>query len=146
MTPKSTGYMMHQRMGFFVAPNGRLIVSAFYGHAPNPFGRGGIGRVVREIREDGSFGPIHFIRYNAGTPWNEANTAYPLYTRSSDAGFRAACDALLANKLMIEQWRDEDRDAELALPGRCSSLSFFHRADGKIVGVCKNAYTAISDP
>lgn len=72
-----------------------------------------------------------------GRKWNEANTAYPLYTRSSDAGFREACDALLANKLMIEQWRDEDRDAELALPGRCSSLSFFHRADGEIVGVCK---------
>ena len=145
LPPKSTGYMMHQRMGFFVAPNGRLLVLAFYGHAPNPFGRGGIGRVVREIHEDGSFGPIHFIRYNAGTRWNESNTSYPLYTRSSDQGFRVACEALLANKLMIEQWRDEDRDAALALPGRCSALSFFHRADGKVVGVCKNAYTAISE-
>jgi hypothetical protein len=145
MPPKSTGYMMHQRMGFYVAPNGRLLVSAFYGHAPNPFGRGGIGRVVREIHEGGSFGPIHFIRHNAGTLWNEANTAYPLYTRSSDQGFREACEALLANKLMIEQWRDEDREAKLAMPGRCSSLSFFHRADGKVVGVCKNALTAISE-
>ena len=26
--------MMHQRMGFYIAPDGRLLVLAFYGHAP----------------------------------------------------------------------------------------------------------------
>ncbi len=55
--------MMHQRMGFFIAPDGRLLVLAFYGHAPDPFGPGGIGRVVREIHKDGSFGPVYFLRY-----------------------------------------------------------------------------------
>ncbi|MEO2046880.1 MAG: hypothetical protein ABGX16_09940, partial [Pirellulales bacterium] len=39
-------YMMHQRMGFHVAPDGRLLVLAFSGHAEDPFGSGGIGRVV----------------------------------------------------------------------------------------------------
>lgn len=140
-----TGYMMHQRMGFYVAPNGRLLTVAFYGYAPNPFGSGGIGRVVREIRADGSFGPIHFLRYNTGTRWNESNTAYPFYKRSADAGFIAACDALLSDRLMIAQWRDEDPDAPDTMPGPCSSVSYFHRADGKVVGVCKNAMTAITE-
>ena len=52
--------MMHQRMGFYIALDDRLLVLAFYGHAPNPFGPGGIGRVVREIYKDGSFGPDLF--------------------------------------------------------------------------------------
>jgi hypothetical protein len=143
MTPKSTGYMMHQRMGFYVAPNGRLLVSAFYGHAPNPFRAGGIGRVIREIYRDGKMSPIYFIRYNTGTPWNDKNTAFPFYTQSGDAGFVAACEALLSNKPMIEQWRDEDPEVA-GIRGPCSSLSFFHRADGKVAGVCKNAYSVVS--
>ena len=144
LPPRATGYMMHQRMGFFVAPNGRLLTVAFYGHAPDPFGPGGIGRVVREIRADGSFGPIHFLRYNTGTRWNETNTAFPMYKESADAGFVAACEALLADRLMTAQWRDEDPNAEGAMPGPCSSVSFYHRADGKVVGVCKNAMTSIT--
>lgn len=51
------GYMMHQRMGFYISENDRLLVLAFYGHAEDPFREGGIGRVVREIYKDGSFGP-----------------------------------------------------------------------------------------
>ena len=143
MPAKSTGYMMHQRMGFYVAPNGRLLASAFYGHAPNPFRSGGIGRVVREIYRDGGMGPIFFVRHNAGTPWNESNTAFPLYTRSTDAGFVNAVESLLGNKLITEQWRDEDPEVAV-MRGPCSSLSFFHRPDGTVTGVCKNAVTAIT--
>ena len=54
----SDGYMMHQRMGFYTAPNGRLLVLAFYAHAEEPFREGGIGRVVREAYKDGTYGPI----------------------------------------------------------------------------------------
>jgi hypothetical protein len=93
---------------------------------------------------DGTFGPIHFVRYNTGTAWNQDNTAYPFYQKAADRGFVEACDALLANKLITEQWRDEDAAAPLALPGNCSALSFFHRADGAVTGVCKGAYSAIS--
>lgn len=146
LMPQSIGYMMHQRMGFFVAPNNRLLVLGFYGHATNPFGEGGIGRVVREIYKDGSYGPIYFIRYSSHANWNESNTSYPLYTRSNDQGFVDACNALLANKLMISQWRDEDRGPEdfQPLKGNCSSISFYHRKDGKVVGLCKNAYSVLS--
>ncbi len=91
--------MMHQRMGFYVAPNQRLLVLAFYGHAPDPFGKGGIGRVVREAYRDGTYRPIYFIRYNSWVGWNESNTNYPLYTKSNDRGFVEACGALLKDKL-----------------------------------------------
>ena len=81
------GYMMHQRMGFYVAPDDRLLVLAFYGHAEDPFGKGGIGRVVREAYRDGTYGPIYFIRYTTQADWNETNTSYPFYAKSEDAGF-----------------------------------------------------------
>lgn len=64
---------------------------AFYGHSYNPFKEGGIGRVAREIKPDGTMGPIYFIRYSSHAQWNETNTAYPFYTKSKDKGFREAC-------------------------------------------------------
>ena len=86
--PRGTTAMMHQRMGFFIAPDGRLLVMAFYGHAPNPFGKGGIGRVVREAYKDGTFGPIYFLRYNTPSGWGENNTSYPLLQALDRQRFR----------------------------------------------------------
>jgi len=143
-----TGYMMHQRMGFYVAPNGRLLVLGFYGHAciPGPFGEGGIGRVVREAHRDGTYGPIYFIRYSTHTDWNEANTSYPLYERSPDRGFVQACEALLANRLMTFQWWEEDHGPEGVYPLKESgqALCFYHRRDGKVVALWKWALCALS--
>jgi hypothetical protein len=70
--------VMHQRMGFYIAPNGRLLTLAFYSycatpkHSPNA--GTGLGRVVREIYKDNSVGPIYFIRYNRHAGWKEDNT------------------------------------------------------------------------
>ena len=147
----STGYMMHQRMGFYVAPNGRLLVLAFYGHTEDPFGQGGIGRVVREAYKDGSYGPIYFLRYSShptinGIRWNETNTTYPFYKKSSDSGFLEACNTLLADKLMTLQWWDEDRGLDgfySFQPGR-EALSYYHRKDGKVVGLWKRSHSALS--
>ncbi len=140
------GYMMHQRMGFYVAPNGRLLVLAFYGHTEDPFVKGGIGRVVREAYKDGSYGPIYFIRYTRHADWNESNTSYPLYTRSSDAGFLDACEALLADRLMTLQWKDEDPGPEGFYPvkGKLGALCFYHRKNGKVVGLWKWSMCALS--
>jgi hypothetical protein len=123
--------IMHQRMGFYVAPNGRLLVLAFYGW-DNPFGPGGVGRVVREAYQDGSYGPIYFIKYNhhfrqtfkrpiqdQDPGWNEENTKTPYtpggapmpvlyYKHSPDPGFIDACDALLADRLKTMQWWEEE--------------------------------------
>jgi hypothetical protein len=141
--------MMHQRMGFYIAPDGRLLVMAFYGHAPNPFGRGGIGRVVREIYKDGSFGPIYFLRYNARSGWGESNTGFPFYQHSQDAGFVAACDAMLANRLMREQWWDEEHlyDGDffsVKSHGSQEAFNWYHRKDGKLVGLWKWSRAALS--
>lgn len=147
----SNGYMMHQRMGFYVAPNGRLLVLAFYGHAEDPFKEGGIGRVVREAYKDGSYGPIYFIRYTShstvnGVRWNESNTSYPFYKKSTDAGFLDACNALLADKLMTFQWWDEDRGLDGFYGGKEAreALSYYHRKDGKVVALWKRSHSALS--
>jgi len=127
--------IMHQRMGFYVAPNGRLLVLGFYGW-DNPFGPGGVGRVVREIYKDGTLGPIFFIKYNhhfkqifsrqiekEDPGWNEENTSRPFtpgdapmpvlyYKHSPDRGFVEACDALLADRLKTMQWWEEEGEPD----------------------------------
>jgi hypothetical protein len=142
-----TGYMMHQRMGFYVAPDGRLLVLAFYGHAEDPFLEGGIGRVVREAYKDGTYGPIYFIRYSSHTQWNESNTSYPFYTRSTDKGFVSACNALLSDKLKTMQWWDEDHglDGFYANAESGSAFNYYHRKDGKVTGLWKRSLCALSD-
>ncbi len=138
---------MHQRMAFYVAPDGRLLVLGFHGKEPSPNDGTGVGRVVREIHEDGGFGPIYFIRYGLHSPWADRgpNQTYPLYKTSPDAGFVAACDALLANKLMTTQWWEEDQlteDGFFSIHGR--AFSFVHRPDGSVLGIWKNALTAVT--
>jgi hypothetical protein len=110
----------------------------------------GIGRVVREVHADGSFGPIAFIRYNREAGWDEKNTPwFPSYRASQDAGFVAACDALLADKLMVQQWWEEDRQTDgffaLNPPAGVEPKSFiwYQRPDGATVGVWKT-HTALS--
>ena len=160
--------VMHQRMGFYVAPNGRLLTLAFYSYCATPRNSpnagDGLGRVVREIYKDGSFGPIYFIRYNRHAGWNESNTNYPFYKTSTDKGFLQACDALLADKLITLQWWEEDRgkDGFFALDpgdvknaatfsanvttsaGAGKAFCFYHRPDGKVVGLWKNQFSALS--
>lgn len=141
-----TGYMMHQRMGFYVAPTDRLLVLAFYGHSEDPFEKGGIGRVVREARRDGTYGPIYFIRYSSHTDYNESNTSYPLFTRSDDPGFIEACNALLADPPKTLQWMDEDAglDGFYTAGHGGESFNYFERKDGKIVGLWKRSRFALS--
>jgi hypothetical protein len=133
----------HQRMGFYVAPNGRLLVLAFHGKAPSPHDGTGVGRVVREIREDGTLGPIFFIHLNRHAGWNEGNTPYPSFSAAKDPGFVEACQALLANRLLTQQWWEEHRlEGGFATTGQ--AFAFYRRADGAIVGLWKQALTALS--
>lgn len=144
------GYMMHQRMGFYVAPNNRLLTLAFYGHTEDPFREGGIGRVVREIYKDGSMSPVYFIKYESHANWNESNTSFPFYTTSKDSGFVNACKALLNDRLKTLQWKDEDDGndplyAENRNDDHLSALSYFHRKDGKLVMLWKKSKAALSE-
>ena len=140
--------VMHQRMGFFVAKNKRLLTLAFYGIVmgpkDDPNDGNGIGRVVREIYADGKFGPIYFIRNNAS--WDQTKSAYPFYTSSRDKGFVEACNELLANTLMMQQWVEEaDRnDPLVTLKKEVKAFSYYHLPDKRVVGLWKHALTTIS--
>lgn len=147
----------HQRMGFYTAPNGRLLVLSFYGiptgSSRSPNTGNGIGRAVREIYKDRELGKIYFIRSmpHAGYTEKNVNRWYPFYTTSQDKAFIESCDSLLANKLMTQQWWEEDRskDGFFALSDSiagfgCKALSFYHRKDGAVVGLWKQAWAALS--
>ncbi|MGN7888200.1 six-hairpin glycosidase [Dyadobacter sp. 22481] len=139
--------VMHQRMGFYVSKSNRLLTLAYFGMVldakDDPNDGHGVGRVVREIRKDGTYGPIYFIRHNAS--W-KAPSDYPMYTESEDRGFVEACDELLANKLVTQQWVEEaDRnDPVISLKGEYKAFSSYHLPDGRVVGLWKNALTSIS--
>ena len=151
--PAGTYSVMHQRMGFYIAPNGRLLTLAFYSYCPNPrMGPNngqGIGRVVREIHDDGSMGPIYFIRYNRHAGWNETNTRYPFFTTSKDKDFIKACKDLLDDKLVTLQWWEEDRARDgfynLKIDDfEPKALSYCHRPDRVVLGVWKGQWSALS--
>ena len=142
--------LIHQRMGFFNAPNGRLLVLSHYGIWDKPFG--GPGHVVREVRANGSLGPVNFLRYGEG--WNEARAFYPFYAASRDKGFVAACEALLDDPFITDQWFETQQgfppDAYIKIAGEYDpkdqrkALSFYRRKDGHMVALWKKAWTALS--
>ena len=140
--------VMHQRMGFYVSKHHRLLVLGFYGICLDPHddpndGKG-IGRVVREVHADGSFGSICFIHYNP--TWNAGNTSYPFYTSSKDKGFVEDCNELMATPLMMMQWVEEtDRnDPLIPLHKDYKAFSFYHLPDGHVIGLWKNGLTGYS--
>ncbi|MEZ5275061.1 MAG: hypothetical protein R3F07_01620 [Opitutaceae bacterium] len=170
--PAGTESIMHQRMGFYVAPSGRLLTSGFYSYCPNvrwgPNRGQGLGRVIREVYPDGSLGPIFFVRYNRHAGWDESNTPFPFYTESDDPGLVEACEALLADKLVTLQWWEDDRGDDgfftfrVPINLRTSDLtfgpnyeedvnyiepkafSFYTRPDGVTVGLFKSGLAALS--
>lgn len=145
---KDLDAVMHQRMGFYVSTKDVFLVLGFYAISfdakDDPNDGNGIGRAVREIQPDGKYGPIYFIHYNPG--YSEKNTLYPLYTKSKNKAFVEACNELLANKLMTQQWNEEAnrKDPLITLQKQYKAFSYYHLNDGRVVGLWKNALTAIS--
>lgn len=149
VVPAGTETVMHQRMGFYLAPNGKMLVVGFHGICLTPKekpvdGRG-IGRIVRELHADGTFGPLYFIRYNRHAGWDEDNTHYPFYKEATEPSFIEACDALLADSLVTMQWWEEDRspDEFYAVRGY-QAFNSYKRADGQLVGLWKASKVALS--
>src|SRR5690606_26190699 len=140
--------VMHQRMGFYTSKKGRLFALAYYGISffpkDGPNEGDGIGRVIREILPGGKFGAIHFIRYKHG--FSAKNSQYPFYKTSKDKGFVEACNEILGNDLVVQQWAEEsDKDDTLIkLKGEYKAFSYYHLADERVVGLWKNGLTSIS--
>jgi hypothetical protein len=137
-------------MGFHVAPDGRLLALGFHGFSPTvedlPFDERGIGRVVREIHADGTFGPIYFIHLNTQAGWNEVSVLYPHYSRSDDPGFVAACESVLSDPLVVQQWKEEhgDSDERIRLKGNYKAFAWYTLDDGRVVGLWKWSLAGIS--
>lgn len=140
--------VMHQRIGFYTGKSNRLLALGFYGivlgQKDDPNDGNGVGRVVREIKKDGSWGPIYFLRYNHG--FSEKNTSYPFFTQSKDKAFVEACNELLATPLMMQQMVEEaDRnDSLIPLKKDFKAFNFYHLPNGNVVGLWKYALTSIS--
>ncbi len=149
--------VMHQRVGWYVWREGKdtsndekskLIATGNYGICltmkDDPNDGNGIGRVVREVRRDGSLGPIYFVYYNHG--FNEKNTQYPFYKRSKDKNFVKAVDAMLADPMQRMQWVEEaDRnDPLIPLNKPYKAFSGYTLPDGRKVALWKHAVTSLS--
>lgn len=148
--PRDSYAVMHQRMGFYEAPNGKFLVLGFYGICPtyrvHPNDGKGIGRVVREIDRDGSWGPIYYLRYNLHAGWNETNTEFPFYRTSPDPAFIEACEALLSDRLVTMQWWEEDRSTDgfyTIAGGKASST--YRLPDGRVIAVFKSSKAAVTE-
>lgn len=152
-TPDSvaSAAVMHQRVGWYISSEKsgqKLLALGHYGICPtpkdDPNDGNGIGRVVREVHEDGSLGEIYFLYYNHD--YGEKNTAWPLYTRSKDKKFRQACEEILADPLMWMQMVEEcDRnDARLPLTNTYKAFCYYPLEDGSLVGFWKHALTSRS--
>jgi hypothetical protein len=129
-------HYMHQRMGFYVAPGGRLLVMGHYG------GNNGnsIGRVVREVYEDFSMGPIYFIRLN--DHWKD-EVKYPIFRESDDQEFIRACESFLSDRVRRIQWWEEDYKATDAdtfyMPyEREKAFCFYTISDSLTIGLFKS--------
>lgn len=147
-TAKNAFAVMHQRIGFYTSTSNRLFVLGYYGivlgQKDDPNDGNGIGRVIREVNKDGSFGNIYFLRYNHR--FNESNTNYPFYTSSKDAGFVKACEEILNTPLLMQQMVEEaDRDdALIPLKKDFKAFNYYHLPNGHVVGLWKYALTSIS--
>jgi hypothetical protein len=110
--------------------------------------------VVREIRADHTLGDVHTLQ-GSGAP--------PRFDQSDDAGFVAACRALLADRVYLEQqdrgkllgerrmkWHDAAAWPAGSVPGDSEkwvagkAYSFYRRPDGVLVGVSKMGWTTTS--
>ncbi len=144
---------MHQRMNFYIAPDSRLIAVGYYGLSPEVAtmpGMGyGIGRVVREMYPDGSFGPIYFAIYNTTCGYNRDTCTYPFYQDSPDAGFVKAVDNMLSDKLTCLQFWEENRDYPdddlFAIRGAGEAFNYYKLPDGRLVGLWKKSRVSISE-
>lgn len=140
--------IMHQRVGWYVSKSGQLYAIGNYGVAfdrkDDPNDGNGIGRVIREVKRDGTFGPIYFIYLNH--TYKSYKTAFPYYTKA-DKATRRVCEEILANPRYRMQWVEEaDRnDPLIPLNKGYKAYCDYTLPDGRIAALWKHALTSISD-
>ena len=164
----------HQRVGWYVAKDGTLLAMGNYGVAldkkDDPNDGNGIGRVVREIKVDGSMGEVFFIYVNSsykpylktkavkatarldhnivrgeGTCNEDYKIPFRMYTKAPK-NVRKACEEILANPRYRMQWVEEaDRnDPLIPLNKAYKAYCDYTLPDGRIACLWKHALTSIS--
>lgn len=144
------------RMYFFLAPNGRMLVIAGLRTDTSDVEEDRKhGLVVREIEASHWLGDVFTLR--------GSSTTLRGYRTSADRGFVEACDALLADRIYLEQqdhgvllgdrrmpWHDPRAWPGGVVPGdnakwTCGKAwSFLERPDGIWLGTCKMGYSTLS--
>ena len=145
--------IMHQRVGWYVSKSGQLWALGNYGVAfdkkDDPNDGNGIGRVIREVRKDGTLGPIYFIYQNASYTRYIRDTrtpgAFPFYTKAPK-DVRTVCEEMLANPRYRMQWVEEaDRnDPLIPLHKEYKAYCDYTLPDGQIAALWKHALTSTS--
>jgi hypothetical protein len=147
-TAKNTFAVMHQRIGFYTSKNKKLFALGYYGivlgQHDDPNDGNGIGRVIREIKADGTYGPVYFLRYNHN--FSEKNTLYPFYKSAKDKDLVTACEEILTTPLLMQQMVEEaDRnDPLIPLQKDFKAFNYYHLPNGNVVGLWKFALTSIT--
>ena len=144
--------IMHQRVGWYVSKGGQLFALGNYGVAfdrkDDPNDGNGIGRVIREVRKDGTFGPIYFIYRNTSfsSYSRKSRDIFPFYT-TADKATRTACEEILANPRYRMQWVEEADRNEPLIPLNKPYKAYcdYTLPDGRLASLWKHALTSISD-
>lgn len=150
-----THAFIHQRMGFYRTKNDRMLLLGFYCWSPKPWVTNwdnyGIGRVVRELYRDGTMGPVYFIRPCRQGGWTREQLLYPLYTEAEDRGFVECCEELLADRLAVQQWAEENGDADELIRikhpqgGTNQAFCWYHIDGQTVIGLWKHSRCARSN-
>ena len=142
--------IMHQRLGWYVSRGGQLWALGNYGVAfdkkDDPNDGNGLGRVIREVKKDGTLGPIYFIYKNSGYSRRSGKSdIFPFYTKA-DKATRQACEEILANPRYRMQWVEEaDRnDPLIPLHKEYKAYCDYTLPDGQIAALWKHALTSTS--
>ena len=143
--------IMHQRVGWYVSKSGQLWAIGNYGVAfdkkDDPNDGNGLGRVIREVRKDGTLGPIYFIYLNSSYSRTSRNPReiFPYYTKAPK-DVKAACEEILANPRYRMQWVEEaDRnDPLIPLHKEYKAYCDYTLPDGQIAALWKHALTSTS--
>ena len=142
--------IMHQRVGWYVSKSGQLWALGNYGVAfdkkDDPNDGNGLGRVIREVKKDGTLGAIYFIYQNSGYSRQSGKSGiFPFYTKAPK-DVKKACEEILANPRYRMQWVEEaDRnDPLIPLHKEYKAYCDYTLPDGQIAALWKHALTSTS--
>jgi hypothetical protein len=150
-----------QRMGFWTSPAGRLYAVGDYiplsGYNSGDYLKWrAYGVAIREIKKDGTFGPIHFVADNPSL-YPRESLPFPYYEKSSDEAFKADCSRLRSDKLATLAWWEPIKPENFPFPkslidfipvigdGRFGKgVCYYHRPDNTVVALWKFSWSALS--